>query len=80
MKQMPSQPTKKQTQVRQIYHYLSKGHTIRPIQAWAMFRVYRLADVIYKLKARSEGKYTITTTMKTEGDDRFAEYKMEMVK
>ena len=72
--------TKKQTQVRQIYHHLSKGHTIRPLQALAMFRVFRLADVIYKLKARAQGKYTISTTMITDGDSRFAEYKLTMTK
>ena len=72
--------SKKQTQVRQIYHHLSKGHTIRPLQALAMFRVFRLADVIYKLKARSNGAYTITTTMITDGNSRFAEYKLIMTK
>jgi len=61
-----------EAQTRQVLKHLEDGSTITPIQALNLFGVFRLADVIFKL--RNKG-YDIKTTIVKQGRKRFAEYK-----
>lgn len=38
------------THVKRVRHYLEQHRTITPLVAWRLLGVYRLSDVIYKLR------------------------------
>ena len=40
----------KMTQKDRLLKYLSSGRTITPLQSWNQLGIYRLADVVYKLR------------------------------
>jgi len=64
-----------EAQTRQVLKHLEDGNTITPIEALNLFGVFRLADVIFKLRNKGHG---IKTTMIKQGRKRFAEYEKEM--
>ena len=66
--------SKKETQNKKIIAYLEDGNAITPIEAMTLFGCMRLAARISDLKRRG---YIISKTMKTNGDSRYAEYKLE---
>lgn len=66
--------SKKESQNKKIIAYLEDGNVITPIEALTLFGCMRLAARISDLKRRG---YIISKTMKTNGDSRYAEYKLE---
>jgi hypothetical protein len=61
-----------------VLNALLKGKSISPIKALAEYGIFRLADVIYKLKLDG---WDITTTIKSSlVGKRYAEYTMEVSK
>ena len=56
-----------------ILDYLRGGYSITPLEAWKIFGLYRLADVVYRLK--KEG-WDIKTEDVTESGATFARYKL----
>ena len=66
--------SKKESQNKKIIAYLEDGNAITPIEALTLFGCMRLAARISDLKRRG---YIISKTMKTNGDSRYAEYKLE---
>lgn len=62
------------TQKEAVLEFLQAGHSITPLKAQSEFGVWRLADVIYRLKGDG---YRIHTRMKkTFSGKRFAEYSL----
>ena len=66
--------SKKESQNKKIIAYLEDGNAITPIEALTLFGCMRLAARISDLKRRG---YIISKTMKTNGDSRYAQYKLE---
>jgi len=68
--------SKKSSQKKRILKYLNRYHKIDPLKAWSKCGVYRLSDVIYKL--RRDGYEIITDEKKVKnqfGEEcRVAEY------
>lgn len=56
-----------------LLKHLQKGHAITPWKAWNVFRVYRLADVIYKFRRR---KMNIETIKVTRNGEEYAKYRL----
>jgi len=63
-----------ETQTRQVLKHLEDGYGITSIEALQRFGIFRLADVIFKL--RNKG-HDIKTTIIKQGRKRFDEYKKE---
>ena len=66
-------PNKYKTQHEKVLYDLLEGRTITPLDALNKYGCFRLAAVIFDLKA--EG-HDITTTMVSNGKKKFAEYKL----
>lgn len=62
-----------ETQKKQILDYLKTGKSITKLEALKMFGCWNSGDCIFNL--RKEG-YNIETTMITNGEKRFASYKL----
>lgn len=65
--------TRQKTQKENILAYLQAGNSITPIEALNMFGCFRLADIIYKLKADG---YIFNTETITEDDKHFSSYSL----
>ena len=66
-------PNKYKTQHEKVLYDLLEGRTITPLDALNKYGCFRLAAVIFDLKA--EG-HDIATKMVSNGKKRFAEYKL----
>jgi len=64
---------RRQSQKDAILDYLSKGHSITPIEALEKFGCFRLAGVIFRLK---KDGYDIETAMIKDGDKWYARYRL----
>jgi hypothetical protein len=58
-----------------VLAHLQSGKTITPLKAQAEYRIWRLADVIYKLK--HDGHSIRTTIKKSLSGSTYAEYSLE---
>lgn len=72
---MPTKP--KVTKKEKVLRHLQAGHTITPLEALAMFKAYRLADIIYQLK---KAGHDIKTTIKYHNGSNYAEYELVRTK
>jgi hypothetical protein len=67
--------TTKISQRAQILKHLRDGNTITQLEALGVFRAYRLADIILKLR---QSGWNISTNMKRDaGGTPYGEYKLE---
>ena len=66
--------SKKESQNKKILAYLEDGNVITPIEALTLFGCMRLASRIADLKKKG---YSITSTIISTGDARYAQYKLE---
>ena len=60
-----------------VFAHLKKGKTITSWQAFELFRATRLADIVFKLRAKG---YDITTLLIESNGTRYAKYKLEKQK
>jgi hypothetical protein len=60
-----------------VFAHLKKGKTITSWQAFELFRATRLADIVFKLRAKG---YDITTFLIESNGTRYAKYKLEKQK
>jgi|ETN07SMinimDraft_1059922.scaffolds.fasta_scaffold237237_2 hypothetical protein len=68
-------------QEKRLLDYLKKHRSINPIMSWQALGIYRLSDVVFKLRNRG---FEIETERKTvlnkwKEKTNFAEYKLQMV-
>jgi hypothetical protein len=52
IQQLQSMQLVAMTHEERVYRHLASGQPLNPLYAWTRYGVYRLADVIYKLKKR----------------------------
>ena len=64
---------KTEAQCKQILRYLRTGRSITPIEALRCFQSFRLAARVRDLR---DAGYNIITTMKDDGEKRYASYKL----
>ena len=55
----------------QVLQHMQKGNSITSMGAITLFRATRLADIVYKLKARG---YPVQDEWIRRGEDRFKKY------
>lgn len=61
------------SQRERILAHLKGGKAITPLDAWRMFRCYRLGARIHEIRRRG---YNVINTWQRDGDKRFARYKL----
>jgi aryl carrier-like protein len=61
------------TKIDLVFAHLKKGKTITSWQAFELFRATRLADIVFKLRAKG---FDITTIMLDGNGTRYAKYKL----
>ena len=64
---------KKKSQKEMVLEHLESGKSITAMEALRLYKCFRLADVIFKLKRDG---YRIDTEMVRENDTIFARYRM----
>ena len=60
------------TQKAKVLAHLKRGQSITPIEALNLYGVFRLSDVVWKLK--NEGHLIITTSVKNQNGNDYAKY------
>jgi hypothetical protein len=61
------------TKIDSVFAHLKKGKTITSWQAFELFRATRLADIVFKLRAKG---FDIATIMLDGNGTRYAKYKL----
>lgn len=64
---------KTEAQCKQILRFLRTGRSITPLMALRKFRSFRLAARVRDLR---DSGYNIITTMKDDGEKRYASYRL----
>lgn len=70
---MSKKETQKLSKLQLIFAHLRKGRSITPLSAWEKYGCYRLSSVINRLRKKG---HEITTTMKKQGENNFAVYRL----
>lgn len=64
----------KMSQIQKVLEYMEAGHTITSMDAFRMFYVTRLSDIIFRL--RKLGHRIITHREKSKGGSTYARYEL----
>ena len=66
------------SQKQRLLEYLETGKTINPLESWRLLSIYRLADVVFKLKKDGHEIETIRKTINNQYGEKcsFAEYRL----